>query len=183
MERLKRSAVILSLIENLHKEGSWCGETHVQKAAYFLQELLHVPTGFEFILYKHGPYSFDLSDELVAMRGINILQMELRPPYGPSILPGPRSSQLKGLFPKTLESHMARIRFVARELARYGVADLERIATATYVTLNDRLDDSEASQASRIHELKPHISLEAAHRSLSTGLQIRDRATRLTECT
>jgi len=73
MNRLKRDVVILSLIENLKKKGSWCGETHIQKATYFLQELFDFPLGFEFILYKHGPFSFDLSDKLTAMRADMLL--------------------------------------------------------------------------------------------------------------
>lgn len=46
MKRLQRDAVILSLIENLRSKGSWCGETHIQKATYFIQELLRVPLEF-----------------------------------------------------------------------------------------------------------------------------------------
>ena len=179
MDRLERSAILLSLIENLRGKGSWCGETHVQKSAYLLQELLQIPMGFEFILYKHGPYSFDLSDELLAMRGSGILQIELRPPYGPSILPGPRSAQLKGLFPKTLERYLARVRFAAEELSPYGVAHLERVATAVYVTLNYHTNDDRALQAWRIHELKPHISVEAARDSLEHGFRLRDKAAQL----
>ena len=39
-----------------------------QKAVYFLQEIFDVPTGIEYILYKHGPYSFDLTADLTALR-------------------------------------------------------------------------------------------------------------------
>ena len=60
MERLQRAAILTELMDRLRADGSWCGETHVQKATYFLQEVLGVQTGFEYILYKHGPYSFDL---------------------------------------------------------------------------------------------------------------------------
>lgn len=183
MERLQRSAIVLSMIESLHKEGSWCGETHIQKSVYLLQELLGVPSKFEFILYKHGPYSFDLSDDLTAMRGMNILSIELRRPYGPSILPGPRGSQLSNLFTKTLEAYRRKTEFIARELAQYGVKDLERIATAVYVALNYKDDTDEASQAFRIHELKPHISLEMARNSLQTGIQIRGKAAELIQST
>ena len=28
------------------ENGSWCGEMHIQKAAYFLRELGEVPLGF-----------------------------------------------------------------------------------------------------------------------------------------
>lgn len=30
--------------------SGWCGETHLQKAIYFLQTLLNVPTDFDYIL-------------------------------------------------------------------------------------------------------------------------------------
>jgi uncharacterized protein YwgA len=60
MDRLRRAAILTRLIEQLRNGGSWCGETHVQKATFFLQELLNVPLSLDFILYKHGPFSFDL---------------------------------------------------------------------------------------------------------------------------
>ena len=46
MERLKKAAVVTTLVDQLRDEDSWCGETHVQKAVYFLQSLFDVPTGF-----------------------------------------------------------------------------------------------------------------------------------------
>ena len=42
MNEDQRTAVTLSLMDALHQQGSWCGETHIQKALYFLQELAHV---------------------------------------------------------------------------------------------------------------------------------------------
>ena len=68
MDRLQRASVLLALNEQLRAAGSWAGETHMQKATYFLQHLMGVPLAFDFILYKHGPFSFDLRDELTAMR-------------------------------------------------------------------------------------------------------------------
>ena len=59
MDRVRNGVVITKLIETLRERGSWCGETHVQKAAFFLQELMEVPMRFNFILYKHGPFSFE----------------------------------------------------------------------------------------------------------------------------
>ena len=87
MDQLQRASLIIDLIEKLTEKGSWCGETHIQKAVYFLQELTKVPMGFNFILYKHGPFSFDLRDELAAMRAYRLLEIELRPPYGPGLFP------------------------------------------------------------------------------------------------
>ena len=94
MNRLQRDVVILALLKELKLRGSWCGETHLQKSVYFLQELLRVPLGFEFVLYKHGPHSFDLSDEFTASRADLMVEVKLNPPYGPSLLPTSRSQAL-----------------------------------------------------------------------------------------
>lgn len=55
MNRTQRQAILLALIQRLREKGSWCGETHIQKSAYFLQELLGVPLDLNVIFYKHGP--------------------------------------------------------------------------------------------------------------------------------
>ena len=62
-------------------------ETHVQKAMYLMQELLEVPTEYSFILYKHGPFSFDLSDELTSFRGDYLLELAPRRPPMAHALP------------------------------------------------------------------------------------------------
>ena len=167
MERLQRDAVILSLIQNLHDRGSWCGETHIQKSTYFLQEMLAVPLGFNFILYKHGPYSFDLSHELVAMRADGMLRLELQPaPYGPSIVPDKGADLVLRSFPKTCRKYDRQVQFLAKNLADKGVAELERLATALYVSQEGTADESVESRLHRLSELKPHISLNEAREAV-----------------
>lgn len=179
MKRLQRSAVILSLIEALLQRGSWGGETHIQKAMYFLQDFMRVPLGFDFILYKHGPFSFDLRDELTAMQADGIVQLKARPPYGPSIIPGPNSKRVKQLFPKTRKKYKGQVEFVAGELGGFGVAELERLATAAYVVTKSSGDEKIEQRAYRINRLKPHISIEEARHSLKNGQEIHDRAGKL----
>ena len=167
MKRRQRDAVLLSVIENLGAEGSWCGETHIQKATYFVQELLKVPLEFDFILYKHGPFSFDLSEEITAMRADYLLGLESRPyPYGPSIVPGESSEMIKEWFPKTLEKYDPAVKFVADKVGDKGVAELERISTALYVTLTGGVDGSVESRAQRINELKPHVEIGEAREAV-----------------
>lgn len=162
MKKLQRAALIVSLVENLKANGSWCGETHVQKASYFLQELTNVPLGYEFVLYKHGPYSFDLNDELTSMRADTLLRLVPQPyPYGPSLLPGLGNEQLKQRFVKTITRYTRNIEFVASKLGSMKVVELERIATALYV-IKEESSSKVESRAQRIHELKPHVSLEDA---------------------
>lgn len=51
----------------LKKHGSWTGETHLQKTAYVTKAVLGIPLSASFILYKHGPYSFDLNKSIAHM--------------------------------------------------------------------------------------------------------------------
>lgn len=162
MNRLQRAALLIYLVEALRARGSWCGATHIQKSLYFLQELLGLPLGMRFILYKHGPYSFDLSNELEAMQADYLLDDELQPyPYGPKLLPGKGSQQIKEKFPKTLDKYSKQIEFIADKFGDKKVSELERLATALYVTLNPE-EDSE-DRAKRVHQLKPHIEMDDAN--------------------
>lgn len=157
MNRLQKAAVLSLLITKMRENGSWCGETHIQKASFFLQHLLNVPLGFEFILYKHGPYSFDLTRELTALRADAILDLQvLNDQYGPSYIPGKLQDYLRSRFPKTMERYEEETSFIASRLGCKGVKELERLATALFVREEGKKSDSEAVK--RITQLKPHIS-------------------------
>ncbi len=165
MKRMARIAVLLSLVEELKKNDSWCGETHIQKATYFLKTMLGTDLGHEFILYKHGPYSFDLNEELGHLRADNLLQVVPKYPYGPRILPGEGWADLKENYPETLGRYANQIAFLGKWLGNKGVAELERLATALYVT--KELEIAPDQRVTKIHELKPHVSLEEAEMALS----------------
>jgi len=162
MDRLRKAALLTRLIEQLRQKGSWCGETHVQKATLFLQDLMRVPLGFEFILYKHGPFSFDLRSELTSLRADELVKLEPQSGYGPRIATTDRSDYIQGLYSKTLEKYDARISFVTEKLGRRRVSDLERLATAFYVT--ERMDShpSVDERAAKLTALKPHVGQDEA---------------------
>jgi hypothetical protein len=163
MDRLKKAALLTRLLQQLRAGGSWCGETHVQKAVYFLQELLKVPTDFTFVLYKHGPFSFDLRDELTALRADDLIKLELQaPPYGPRLAPNPGSKHLQEVSSRTLAKYDARIGFVAEKLGAKNVSELERLATALYVTSRLGKCVPAAVRAQELRCLKQHVSAEAA---------------------
>jgi uncharacterized protein YwgA len=165
MNRLQTDSVLIALIEQLRAAGSWTGETHMQKASYFLQHLMGVSLGFDFILYKHGPFSFDLRDELTAMRAQGFLRLEPQNPYGPTLVPEQKSELLKNAYRKIIEGHISKIRFVSGKLASKTVTELERTATALYVTLDDQI--AATDRARRLTQLKPHITLEDAQAAVS----------------
>lgn len=177
MKRLRRDALLVTLIEGLRKEESWCGETHVQKTAYFLQELLRVPLGFDFILYKHGPYSFDLSAALTQMRADGTVKLIPQWPYGPTLEPDATSDLLKKLYPKTIQKYQQQIQFISEKLGQKNVAELERLGTALYVTLEGTAGNKLESRAKRINKLKPHVSLDKAREAVTELDSIRAAAT------
>lgn len=174
MNRLQNAAVLVDLVDRLRARGSWCGETHVQKTVYFLEELMKVPLGFDFILYKHGPFSFDLRDEMTSLRADEILQLEFQaPPYGPKFSSTAVGQNLRDRHPKTIGEYGNRIAFVANTLGGKTVAELERLGTALYVT-REKMgeEDPIESRAQRIHQYKPHVSFDEACQALADLEQI-----------
>jgi hypothetical protein len=141
----------------------------MQKTAFFLQELLEVPLGFDFVLYKHGPFSFDLRDELTFMRAQGFLQLESQYPYGPSLVAGAKGGLLSRVFGRVVERYTAGIRFVSQKLGAKTVAELERTATALYISLRE---PSVPDVAERLTNLKPHITLPEARAAVSEVEQI-----------
>jgi uncharacterized protein YwgA len=157
MEQLQRAAVVFKLIDALDENKSWCGETHIQKATYFLQELFKVELEYDFTLYKYGPYSFDLHAELETWKGYNLLRVKLYNDYGASIYPSDNGKKIEELRQKTLGHYEDRINAVAKKLGPLGVNQLEPLATALYVTREGFGTDVEA-RAVWLTRLKPHIS-------------------------
>lgn len=157
MNEREHRALVCRLVGEMKQVKSWAAETHIQKCVYFLQEMLSVPVGYSYILYKHAPYSFDLRRELAVMRARYQLDIESRYPYGPSFILGSRGKLNLGLVAKYDDA----VKFVATELSARKVDVLERLSTALYVKRkNPELTDEKAAR--RINELKPHVKIPQA---------------------
>lgn len=177
LDRLQRAVLLARLIEELRAENSWCGETHVQKATYIAQSVVGIEMGFEFILYKHGPFSFDLRDELTALRADRLVELELKWPYGPRIAATDRISRIQKYHPKTLRKYEGKIRFVADVLGSKDVVDLERLGTAFFVSRLSGVKNARDDEiAGRICRLKRHISSEEAIAALQQARKIEAEA-------
>jgi uncharacterized protein YwgA len=173
----QRVAVLANLIQALHRVHSWCGETHIQKAVYFLQNADVVPLGYNYILYKHGPYSFDLTEDLGTMRGAGFTELAVPVAgYGPSI----RLTRLaEEVFlhqeqDDEVDAVTPIIEDIVLWLGTKDVRSLERVATAYYV-LRENPAAEPQSRAQRLRKLKPHISEGesiAAFRELDEKLSI-----------
>lgn len=169
MKHNKRAALIALLNREMLSRGSWCGETHIQKAIFFLQELLGVDTGFEFVLYRHGPFSFDLRDELSSMQADDLVTLAVRREgYGPTYVPTKFSDTYLERFPNTTARYAQQIEFIANELSDKGVSELEKLATSFFIAEREGIKDAE-ERSQRLVELKPHISFSDA---ISAGEQV-----------
>ena len=157
MNEREHRALVCLLVKEMGQTDSWAAETHIQKCVHFLQEMLNVPVGYSYILYKHAPYSFDLRSELAVMRARYQLDLKPRYPYGPSFILGSRGDVNLGLVAEYEEA----VKFVATKLSVKTAGALERLSTALYVrAANPALTDEEAAQ--RINELKPHVKIPQA---------------------
>jgi uncharacterized protein YwgA len=167
MERFKKIIILLQIIEALRKGGSWCGETHVQKATYSLQKLKGVPLNFQFVLYKHGPFSFDLRDELTAMRADGLIEFKIvNESYGPRLVITERGQTIQKQFANNVSEYLESIQFIGSNLGDKGVVELEKLATALYVTKDMGIQEKD-TRVRKIVELKPHINEPEAEKAVN----------------
>jgi uncharacterized protein YwgA len=165
MERLSyssRCALVIDLVKRLREQGSWCGETHLQKAMYILQDIAKANFGYKFVIHKHGPYSFDLSNELTEMRAVGILEFHFpREGYGPSIRVTDFGERVYKVNKESVERYGAVSKFLADWFASSDVRHLEKIATAYFVTAKNPRDPA-IQRARKLNSLKPHVDIYAA---------------------
>lgn len=161
MEKFHRMALLLKLMDRLRENGSWSGETHIQKSAYFVQEAMGVPLGLDFVLYRHGPFSFDLRETLGEMRGSCLVNVVARPGYGPSLEVSETGKEHEERFPRTIAKYDGQLARVTDWLGKRDVYALERLGTALFVQ-RENPSASQDEQVARIMELKPHVVPESA---------------------
>lgn len=160
----KKHAILLAVIECLLRHGSWTGKTHVQKALSLLRDSGRMPVPFEFVLYKHGPYSFEIEAELEELRSYGGITVEPNEQgYGVVLQPGTMASfvhAMAALSPNELQA----IESVCEFIGNRNVAELERLATASWIRHQEGKSER-ADVAERLHALKPHIAVADAERA------------------
>lgn len=180
MNEVTKAAILSELADKMLAQGNWCGETHIQKSTFFLQELLGVPLGFEFILYKHGPLSFDCRDFLASMRADQLLENKVRPDrFGPTLHTTEVSKEHRKRYLFTLAKYADTINFVAQKLGAMNVSELEQVSTALFVIKNEPELADDSARSVRINALKLHVSLTAAQRALNLCHKIIEEASLL----
>jgi uncharacterized protein YwgA len=162
---LREAAIIATIIDRVSGASRFCGETFLQKSAFFLKELFGIPLSPKFRLYHYGPFSFDLRDQLRSMEADDVVRIRAHE-FGATYVVGDRYSMLQRQFPKTLAEHERQIDFIVRELSPKGVKDLEALATALYVA-KAHPGASVGARAKELHSIKPHVDMERARASVA----------------
>ena len=167
MDKLRISAIVISLIKKLHEKGSWCGETHIQKAVFFLQELTNINLEFNYILYKHGPFSFELREKLNEMIAEKKLNIEPTHPnrYGPTYIIGDIGKKLDKYLKPLIEEYSDKINIAGGIIGNRTVASIEPLSTALFL-IKKYENWSNNKRAKYMEALKPHITFESAKRAI-----------------
>jgi hypothetical protein len=153
-------ALVLAMIETLRAQQSRTGKTPIIKGLYLAKAAgLDVP--FELFLYKHGPYSTDIEDNLDQMKSYGAIDVEPAfDGYGVKLSPGENAGFVKKQAALSAEE-MATLEKVCRFIRHKNVSQLERLATAAWIRKEEGIEDPDLV-ARRLNELKPHISLTDA---------------------
>jgi len=169
-------SLVGAIVTCLRDNGSWTGETHIQKSAYVLKYIEKVPLESDFILYKHGPFSFDLNGVINQMRAQNILWMAPQGAYGSTFeTNAPLWNALDRASGFRSQRFRESIQFVCERFAKKKVVELEKIATAVYVYINFDFP-SAMERAKKLIDLKPHIPFEEAVAAVEEAKVFTDRA-------
>lgn len=119
---------------------------------------------------KHGPYSFDVTAMLMSMRADRVLSLVPQSGYGPSFTIETAMKSIYDRYRSEIEQIRPKIEKVASHFGPKNVSDLERVATAIYVTLK-RPHDSIEARATELNRVKPHIKIPVALSSVAEADQ------------
>jgi hypothetical protein len=104
---------------------------------------------------------------LTSLRADYLLEKQFKAGgYGPSLSPTQASAELRQRHPHTLAKYGKQIEFIAQSLGSKGVTDLEKLATAFYVTRELGKEAPLGLRAERLNQLKPHISIDMASQAI-----------------
>jgi uncharacterized protein YwgA len=159
----RKHAFVLAIVDCLHENGSWTGKTHVQKSLSLLRDRREIEVPFDFVLYRHGPYSFEVESAIEEMRSYGAIEIEPVPGYGVVLRRGPMARYV------TDQGQLSKIEIDAiNEVCAYvdgrNVLELERLATASWIRVRENVGSS-SEVVKRLISLKPHISAAEAEKA------------------
>jgi len=182
MDTLNRYACVLSVIKSLQKTTEKVNETKIQKTMFFIEEIFPEIDVYEFIMYKYGPFSFDLRDDLGHMVAKKFLRTIDREPYGTQISEDDLSKQLEMQYSENYLKIKPYSDFIAEKIGGKGIHDLEAIGTALFII---QIKDKEIQNITLQNKIKlfdifkPHIDEKIAIDAIEEVKTILEEAEKL----
>ncbi len=173
MKESQRLGLLTSIVQMLNEAPSWTGRMHIQKLVYLGQQLLALESGYEFVLYQRGPYSFDLDADIRSLRSIGAVEIMPAPlPYGPKYVRTSAGEAVSTLSPvqDALNQNLAAL---AKELGPKTASELELLATTHYVLHGDYESDKDI--VNRVVSLKPQFTPDDVVDALEQARQLEGR--------
>lgn len=174
----ERRELVARLICHMRNAGSWTGETHLQKIAFYLQTLLKCDLGVRFYLYRYGPYNSNIRDTLAYMRWANEIQAEDHDPYAPKLDltdAGRALIEQPGAWDRQIE-------WLAAKLGKKSAGQLEGPSTAFLLRWQRNQKGitqwEDRDLAHEIYRLKNHISVERAYVAIREAKELEAAAER-----
>ncbi len=166
-----RYALLLKVIEELNRAGSWSGNTHVQKTVNLVQSVLGREI-YRFIIHHYGPYSFELKDDLERLVNSGLVERSFDEfGYHYRVTEeGLRYLQNIGLDRKT--THV--IEKITTLFGKAPTYILELFSTVDYA-LTKFGDAGDDPVVKHVKKLKPHFSEAVIKRALEIWKDVRSR--------
>ena len=162
---------VLAAAEELNRNKSWTGRTHIHKLLFITKILRLAQPPFEFVVYDYGPYSFELDEEIINLEMVGHLDHSYRKPgYGPSYEPTLQGRTMAARLPGEPTKAISR---VARKLGESKSQELELLATCLWVERKEKVSTDEAI-VSRVRELKPKYGKLEIQRKLKAARKLAD---------
>ena len=159
------------LIASMNEGNGRTGLTHIQKSAFFLQELLGEDLDLGYVMYTYGPYCFEFTDAITWCDVYGEVTIEHERKYG-------RKFQTTDYGKERIKPNAAldkKVAWVTENISTRNVAYLERVATALYMKKrNSGLPDHEVAEL--IRKQKPHISMPVADAAIREVERLRQDA-------
>jgi len=166
---INKYALLLQVIKELNSVGSWSGNTHIQKTVNLVQSLLGQEI-YEFTIYRYGPYSFELRDDLERLVNVELVKRTFNDHgYHYKITK-------RGLEYLQNAKFSRKTTNVIKEIASlFGKAPthvLELFSTIDY-TLTKLNTDNDEFIVEYVKKLKPHFSEKVIRKALKTWKNLR----------
>jgi hypothetical protein len=168
MDQLDRTALEVSLVEKLNQMGRRSNESAMQKAAYILQELLHVPLQYkDFYLHVDGPYSPSLRDDLAHMVSKGILRLEFRPGADwPHLEKGDNADRVLGRSGPRIATYEPRLKLISQTLGKQDVFEAEKMVTALFIIHSLASKASVERKTELLRKMQPKLPEDEARKVL-----------------